>query len=300
MAHIDAASYQGFEGVLEQTNTLDWNDGLGGAALEVAVLGPLLGNDVCTTTTAWPASRWPAMANGTWSTSCLVMGDTQGTAAAPAIPSEHLDYHLCLYSSLGLIVPDWHEQIQHDQTVMKMQTGGRASSGRQSLYWIWGGAVGMLYDDWMPWLENTWQSDAGPPTTNIPPQFIQIGNLGTLDTNGYLFVVLPDGTNVDVTPTLVGMYSYINNYTFGVNAQKYWPRISFLGQDVTSTDITAIVGQQIILTCDLLGLPGSTPPPITNYQWTIPSYAISNYIADLNTAKVYEVFIKTNKQCEFY
>jgi hypothetical protein len=40
--------------------------------------------------------------------------------------------------------------------------------------------------------------------------------------------------------------------------------------------------------------------PATNYQWDIPDYAISNYVATVNSGTVYTNFCKTNETCEFY
>ena len=49
--------------------------------------------------------------------------------------------------------------------------------------------------------------------------------------------------------------------------------------DYTDKTNTVIVGQKISLLCQL-SLTNATP---TNFQWTIPGYAISNYVADVNS-----------------
>ena len=69
---------------------------------------------------------------------------------------------------------------------------------------------------------------------------------------------------------------------------------------MTDTGTNVLSGQKIQLTSDLAGPPGATPPAITNYVWRISDYAISNFVADVNTGQVYTVFAKTNSNCDFY
>jgi hypothetical protein len=215
LLHADATTLSNWSGLVSKTIKLSWNDGQGGQETEVDAWGPRMDSEVCTTTTTWPASWWPFLTTGSYTQICQAAGDFGGTAQPPSVPLEHLNYHLDLWAPPGLTAPAWYEDSQNDQAVMKMQAGGRATAGRQSLFWISGQALGYLYDECTPWL-----GLYSPPTTNIPPQFIQIGKLGCLDTNGNLFVVLPDGTNVDVTPSLVGPVSDINSYSFDVSGNK--------------------------------------------------------------------------------
>ena len=100
-----------------------------------------------------------------------------------------------------------------------------------------------------------------------------------MDTNGNLFVVLPDGTNVDVTPRLVGDYAYIQDYLFGICGDKFEPLIKFGGDYLRDKRPTVWVGEQIDLTCDLVSISGAAnPPPITNYEWSVGGNAIANYV----------------------
>jgi hypothetical protein len=209
-----------WEGIINATLNLGWGDGKGGAQTNVDVFGPRIDNDVCTTAISWSATRWPELVDGTYTYACVQGGNSTGVMR-PNIQLEHLDYDLTRWAPPGVSLGAWHEYIQRAHTVMRMQTGGRPETNRVALFWITASAFGILYDDWMPWLDDPWNGNVGPPITNIPPQYIEIGGFGPLDTNGNLYVVLPDGTNVDVTPRLVGPMSYINNYQFSMGASKY-------------------------------------------------------------------------------
>jgi hypothetical protein len=55
-------------------------------------------------------------------------------------------------------------------------------------------------------------------SANIDPQYITIGSYGPLNTNGVLYTCLPDGADIDITPSLAN----IEYYQFGIGqAQKY-------------------------------------------------------------------------------
>ena len=110
---------------------------------------------------------------------------------------------------------DWegseHEETytRNAQTKMKLATGGRAVPGAQSLIKISGSAWEVL------------DKRVAPPDFNwdrmrtIPPEQLRVGTLGNLDTNGELWVVLPDG-DPDVTVTAGPDY-----FIYGVGADKY-------------------------------------------------------------------------------
>lgn len=63
--------------------------------------------------------------------------------------------------------------------------------------------------------------------------------------------------------------------------------------------LTVVVGQKVSPAC---AWDPSSGPPITNFLWTIPAYAVSNfYVApDLSTGMVIEPFPLTNSSPEYY
>jgi hypothetical protein len=131
----------------------------------------------------------------------------------------------------------------------------------------------------------------------IPPNQIALGNFGNLDTNGNLYVVLPDNDPDVITPRVPGK----DKISFSPpTAQEYKLRIYFNGTDVTDSNVTAIVGQKISLTCALVGPTNSTPPPITNFAWSIPGMTFSNYAATPSSAVLYTNYSKTNSGVDYY
>jgi hypothetical protein len=47
--------------------------------------------------------------------------------------------------------------------------------------------------------------------------------------------------------------------------------------NITDSNVTAVVGQMISLSCRLVGPGGVTLPPISSYQWSIPGTALSSF-----------------------
>jgi hypothetical protein len=92
------------------------------------------------------------------------------------------------------------------QTKLMLQTGGRALVGVKNLFVISGSATEILNKRAVP-------PYYGTSTRAIPPQNIQVGALGNLDTNGLLYVTLPDG-DPDVTALVLNK----DFYTFSIGA----------------------------------------------------------------------------------
>jgi hypothetical protein len=95
--HVAPAGLASWDTFLTQTNGLTWADGQGGQQTLLQTFGPWGYDDVCTTVTTWPPSRWEQLPYGTCQTTCLVQGGGSGPAAPPYIPYEHLDYHVPLW-----------------------------------------------------------------------------------------------------------------------------------------------------------------------------------------------------------
>jgi len=93
---------------------------------------------------------------------------------------------------------------------MKMDTGSKGIPGRKSLFRATGSTQAILYEKWKA------RTEPSPEGADVPPETIEIGDLGRLDTNGVLYVALPDGAPRDATPLVADF----NNYTFDVNAAK--------------------------------------------------------------------------------
>ena len=100
---------------------------------------------------------------------------------------------------------------RYAQSVWHVQTGGKAIPGRKSLWQFSGGAREVL------------DKRATPPWSYVPMNEVTnktqivLGSLGHLKANGTLWLVLPDNTDKDITPTIAGM----DFYKFSVGGQKY-------------------------------------------------------------------------------
>ena len=65
--------------------------------------------------------------------------------------------------------------------------------------------------------------------------------------------------------------------------------------------MTVIVGQQINLTCALKDANGNDlTSSLSNFQWTVPGYAISNYVPTVSSGIVYTNFPTNNTTVAFY
>jgi hypothetical protein len=175
---------------------------------------------------------------------------------------EHCNINITTIDSHG--EPYCNVQRKAD-TEMKLATGGPPGSTQMNLWCISASA-----------------SDAttGQP---IPYDQISIGGLGNLDTNGNLWVLLPDGDPV-VTPMVAG----IMNYVFSTPATtEFSPHImantTRLDPDTVTNGADFCVGQNIQFS--VVGLPS----PVYNLTaiWTLPGTFV-NTILDPNCDLFYE------------
>jgi hypothetical protein len=132
----------------------------------------------------------------------------------------------------------------------------------------------------------------------VPPsQVTSFGQVWTpTSTNsdvGELYVTLPAGATQDFT---FSSSSLDNLSMVGAQAENAALRIFFGTNDVTDQTTSVIVGQQINLSCQL-SITNATP---TTYQWTVPGFAISNYIASATAGTIYSNFSTINSNVFFY
>lgn len=73
----------------------------------------------------------------------------------------------------------------------------------------------------------------------------------------------------------------------------------FLGassNDIAGKTNTVVAGQKIELRCEF----SHTNVPVTGYQWTIPGFAISNYVTSVNSGLIYSNFPTAKSNVAFY
>jgi hypothetical protein len=104
------------------------------------------------------------------------------------------------------------------------------------------------------------------------------------DADGNTYHALADNFSYDCT--VFGQQNGVTNYSYGfTSVEKARLQIRRGGADVTDKTNTVIVGEQMALTCQFIGLDGlpSSIAPITNFQWTIAGNIVSNYVPSTPT-----------------
>jgi hypothetical protein len=298
---------------------LNWTDQAGGAETMTeneAVLGTLWAiedqNGVYQEWDTWPPSVWPTPTNGVqvstnygWTAyynTNYSGGVSNNAFGFPNIPMEHCYLKGTLTASATFPSGSQTTVVRHHltffrkaQTVMKLQTGGKAGAGRQSLFQFTASALGGSLT-LAPWWQSKYYFVYG---TTIPLSPTTITILGQpLGADGNLWMVLPDGAERDVTPC-VPKCDYCS-FTYPTPS-KYTPIISWSGGPPITNAQNVVVGQKISLTC---GWKDGYGPTISNYSWTVPGYAISNFYISPDPLQTngypIPLTIKTNADIGFY
>lgn len=194
-----------------------------------------------------------------------------GASSPFAITGEHCDIGVPALDLSGVYlqsgIPANDKEIEkdtgtrHADAKVVCHTPPPASPGEQSVYLIHVDATQMLSAKWpLPFYDTPEPATILP----VPPESISIGGYGNLDTNGDLYVQLPDDQDVDITPRVDGMDYFI----YGVpTPQKF--TLSHLTEATAqgnkdSTRTTVGVGEIV----DLDGMPGNT-------LWSVSSGTLS-------------------------
>jgi hypothetical protein len=186
------------------------------------------------------------------------------------------------------VPPTWSDTVQY---VVKLFTGGKALRQGKSLFVLSQSLDWAARDEY----DGVEFEDSG----SVPSEQIVLDAQGTLNaSSGTLTNVLANGKNIVITPRTTKSYSLVSGGLPGQS--KYTLHILQDGNDVTDSNVTAIVGQQINLTCGLVASDGSTPPAITNFQWMVPGITFSDYVASAESAVLYTDFLKTTNQVNYY
>ena len=175
-------------------------------------------------TFTWPETPWEELTNGIVSWHETNNGSTNDGSSLyepPTILSEHCNVRSIL--DYGFKQPRLSGSYQtgkvdtvftrEAQTTWKLFTGGKSEVKKQSLFVVTGSATEMLER-----LYAGPSTNSGPLTRPIASEKIEIGELGTLDKNGFLYVVLPDGITKDATPCV----DNLEYYEFAVGANKHY------------------------------------------------------------------------------
>ena len=216
------------------SDILDWRDGQGGTetASDYAdweIWEPRLWN------TVWPVTAWPvAPTNG------ILIVTEDGETYTNVINPANFVWEHCYVSNTPAGGPN---QLRSADAKVRLATGGPLGSSALNLWEISATVTAKL----PPWTYGgeDWTFGGGAATVNIACQNISI--LGqTLGSDGNLWVLLPDNTNVDVTPVVTGPNT--DWYTYTVAPQKYKPFITANDTrlDHDRINVTNCVGQKIV------------------------------------------------------
>jgi hypothetical protein len=149
------------------------------------------------------------------------------------------------------------------QTRLVLFTGGRHGVRRRNLFVCTANATEVRHKGATPPYNAPWLQGW---TRWIAPQTIQLGELGPVGSNGFLYKVLPDNETLDFTPRVKNK----EFYHFGVTQQKHKLFLTANGQ-VLSPDgqLTAklLVGERVDLSSFFD--PVFSQQPVTTSKWTL-------------------------------
>jgi hypothetical protein len=226
---------------------------------------------------SWPASSWPNFVPGTQTmtftgepcTGLEMFCSLTDSALWPRIGQDNCevsDFQSDDTPSSMMV----QTYVRHTQTKMKLFTGGKAIPGSKSLFVISGGATELLDKYALP--PYTVVGNNGMvylfPCQPIPNQSVIMGEVGTLGSDGNLYVALPDRTTVGVTPMVPGK----DFYFFNVTEQKCKPYVTANGvrlEPDNLADAAAFsVGQKIVLEACFDPTPAGIKK--TDSVWSLP------------------------------
>ena len=111
---------------------------------------------------------------------------------------------------------------------------------------------------------------------------------------GELYVSAPAGGTQEIPISAPGIddVAMLNAYAEAAPLRIFQDNTT----EITGQTNNVVVGQSINLVCR----PYDTNATLSNFQWKIPGFAISNYIATLNAATVYSNYPTINSNVAFY
>ena len=266
-------------------NSRNWHDGQGGSAAIFEYYDwdsyfPWLGS------ITWPAASWPqTLHSGTgtkiewnlsptniynhpWSTTNVYY------AASPSMIKErcqatHSDW--------------WATSLRQADSQIKLATGGWAGSTKMNL-WVISASATAINPPYSAYPSTPWTGASSP----IAPQNISIFGK-TVGSDGNLYLLLPDNTNLDATPIIAGAPAY---YTYNVTAQKYRLNITAngnpLAEDRVRREAYFCVGQKVVF--QGVFSPATIPGlDYTSPTWNYTADYINNHWTDANGCEEYNI-----------
>lgn len=203
----------------------------------------------------------------------------------------------------------WLTEARRTETRVMVEPEGQASIGESTVYLVRAKALQFtppsitdpLYTH-AALMSGSYSNYAG--TIPVSPDTLQINgvtlaNTGETDADGSTWGATLVGAPAGVRPELKLAANQVQGYkdlTFDAKVESVKLRIFSGTNDVTDKTTAVLVGEKIGLRC-VASVTNTTP---TNYQWTVPGVAISNYAANVNSGTVYSNFSAVNSNIDFY
>jgi hypothetical protein len=233
-------------------------------------------------TLTWPPSEWPVTTLGSgevwfWVSNNLVdIWSLSNQTTWFEIANEYVD----IFASIDYIEengPGSGMRWTNANTQLTLWTGGTTNVAKTNFFRL-----------------SAWAYDVA--TTNpISPTALTVAGK-RCDTNGAVYLSLPDNIWTDCTPLPDWQQTYAH-YTFGVTSSKAKLRLFWGDTDITDSDIMLYVGEGLTLTCRFDNQSVAT---ITNFSWSIPGQRVANYVQSSTAGIVDTNVVLTNSSATFY
>jgi hypothetical protein len=251
-----------------------WESGVGGQSINLSLRGYIGAEPYGLTNVAeWPANSPP-------------LPPWQNVSA-----HEASSVWKVLYDCNNGFVED--TRFNHLETRVELVAGGPAIIGESQLVRLTfsaAGYSGTLLDGYGP--QSGPAGDVPLLASSFESPGIAITPTATNEYVGEAFVQVPAGATKAIPFSVHGT----DSYSFTAQAEPISLRLLMGTNDVTGTTNTVIVGQPIRLTCAL----SSANAALTNFEWTVPGFAISNYVPTVNSGVVFSNFPTTFSNVMFY
>jgi hypothetical protein len=200
------------------------------------------------------------------------------------------------------------------QSTLTVEPPGQAAAGASALYLVMAGASDFSEVNGFDGIPDSYFSNNVYAAGDLPmpPEWLQVNgqalvSSGITNTDGSVeglaLISAPSGAPVKLALSASQFHYYADATFTNVLAQTMHLAIidTNSGTDLTLQTNTVIVGQQMNWYCKL-SITNSfmTNFPPANFQWTVPGFAASNFVADASSDTVYTNFLMTSSNINFY
>jgi hypothetical protein len=286
-----------------------WANGKGGTTVETSVEGWSQGSTTKTINLFWPV-YWPD--GGVLSGNIAFSTVTYTSPYSAYAPATWVNGTMAISGGVragwqdGYLAAPAHRQLTRQaSTDVQLVAGGPALPGAYQLirllvsaaaYSDNGLAHEVAYYDTYPYTGFEAPGDVPLPASAIQVLDQPVTPTATNAYVGELYVALPAGATKNLPVRVTGTGS--SNYSFNVQPETGLMIVDGnTGMDLTDQTNTVIVGQPMNLILKTITTNG---PALSNFHWSVPGFAISNYVASGSSGIVYTNFPINQSSVAFY